>query len=59
MTRATLSWTIGPWPSGVSTTDPLAFVGAMTVLAAVALLVSWVPARRAAAVDPMNVLRGS
>jgi len=44
---------------GVSTSDPIAFVGVLGVLAGVALLASWVPARRAASVDPMNVLRGS
>jgi putative ABC transport system permease protein len=44
---------------GVSTTDPLAFVGVIVLLASVALAASWLPARRAARVDPMNVLRGS
>jgi predicted permease len=44
---------------GVSTTDPLAFGGVVALLAAVALLASWLPARRAARVDPMDVLRGS
>jgi predicted permease len=44
---------------GVSTTDPLAFSGVLVLLAVVALAASWVPARRAAAVDPMDVLRGS
>lgn len=44
---------------GVSTTDPLAFGGVMVLLAGVALLASWLPAIRAARVDPMNVLRGS
>jgi predicted permease len=44
---------------GVSTADPLAFGGVVALLAAVALLASWLPARRAARVDPMNVLRGT
>ena len=44
---------------GVSTTDPLAFLGVIALLVSVALLASWLPARRAARVDPMHVLRGS
>jgi predicted permease len=44
---------------GVSTTDPLAFGGVIALLAIVALLASWLPARRATRVDPMDVLRGA
>jgi predicted permease len=44
---------------GVSTTDPIAFVGVVVLLAAVALIASWMPAQRATKVDPMNVLRGA
>ena len=44
---------------GVSTTDPLTFVGVIVLLTAVALIASWLPARRASLVDPMNVLRES
>jgi predicted permease len=44
---------------GVSTTDPLAFGGVIALLAVVALLASWLPARRATRVDPMDVLRGA
>jgi len=43
---------------GVSTTDPLSFVGVIFVLVAVALLASWFPARRATSVNPVDVLRG-
>jgi ABC-type antimicrobial peptide transport system permease subunit len=42
---------------GVPSTDLAAFGGAATLLAAVALIASWLPARRAAAVDPMIALR--
>lgn len=39
-------------------TDPLAYVAALAVLASVALLASYVPARRAMALDPVIALRG-
>lgn len=38
--------------------DPVSFGLALTVLASVAALANWVPAWRAARVDPMRVLRG-
>jgi putative ABC transport system permease protein len=43
----------------VSPKDPLTFGLVAVVLAAVALLGSWLPARRAAAVDPVVALRDS
>ena len=44
---------------GVSATDPVSFVAVMALLTLVALLASFIPARRAARVDPMTVLRGT
>jgi predicted permease len=42
---------------GVSATDPLTYGLVAIVLVAVSLLASWVPARRASAVDPSTALR--
>ena len=43
--------------SGVSPADPFIFLGVVALLASVALLSAVVPARRAARVDPMELLR--
>jgi ABC-type antimicrobial peptide transport system permease subunit len=42
----------------VSTTDPLAFAAVILCMLVVALLASFIPARRAAGIAPMSILRG-
>ena len=42
---------------GISPLDPLTYAAVPSVLAAAAMLASYLPARRAAAVDPIEALR--
>jgi len=42
---------------GVGASDPTTFVGVVALLAVVSLIASYLPARRAARVDPMVALR--
>ena len=42
---------------GVSSSDPLTLASIILLLAAAALLACWLPARRAARLDPMEALR--
>jgi len=42
---------------GVSARDPLTYICAITLMATVAFVACWVPARRAIHLDPLNALR--
>ncbi|HWW23186.1 MAG TPA: FtsX-like permease family protein [Edaphobacter sp.] len=42
---------------GLKPTDPISIIGAATLLLAVALIASWIPALRASRVEPMEALR--
>jgi len=48
---------IGTFLYGIEPHDPLTMIGAAVLMIAVAALAAWIPARRAAKVDPMVALR--
>ncbi len=52
-----LSRVMSGYVYGITATDPLTFIATSLLLTAVALLASYIPALRAAKVDPMLVLR--
>jgi predicted permease len=43
----------------VSTTDPLTYVAVAAIVLAVSIAASWIPARRAARVDPLTAMRNT
>jgi ABC-type lipoprotein release transport system permease subunit len=48
---------ITKWLYGVSPLDPASLAGAAVLLATAVFLASWIPARRAARIEPMGALR--
>jgi ABC-type antimicrobial peptide transport system permease subunit len=42
---------------GLKTNDPLTYVGALIVVSSVVIVSTWLPARRAAAINPVDALR--
>jgi ABC-type antimicrobial peptide transport system permease subunit len=51
------TWTLSSFLYGVSSRDPLTYLGISLLLVGVAVVAGFVPARRAAHVDPMMALR--
>ena len=52
-----LSWLLRGLVFDVSTTDPLTFLAMALLLGGVGFLASWLPARRASGIDPVNAMR--
>ena len=51
------SWLLRALLFGVSPTDPATLAATAGVFLAIAFLASWIPARRAAAIDPAEAFR--
>jgi ABC-type antimicrobial peptide transport system permease subunit len=49
---------LGRFLYGLSPFDPIAYAGVSAILVAAALVATWIPARRAARIDPAITLRG-
>jgi predicted permease len=54
---AGVSWLLAGFLYGIRATDAVTFIAVPLVLAAVGFMASWVPARRAATIDPIAALR--
>ena len=54
---AAIAHLVGNFLVGVSAFDPIAYFGAVSILAVVALVACYIPARRAMGLEPMAVLR--
>jgi ABC-type antimicrobial peptide transport system permease subunit len=57
LAAAGITWVMTDLLFGISATDPSTYAGLAAFLAVVALVASYVPARRAARVDPVIALR--
>jgi predicted permease len=58
-TARALSRVLGSLLFGITSADPVTFIGMGTLLIAVAVVAGYVPARRASRIDPMIALRAS
>ena len=55
---AALAWVMSSLLFGISPFDPITYVAVPLVLISATALASYLPARRAAAVDPVHALKG-
>ncbi|MFN8570986.1 MAG: ABC transporter permease [Gemmatimonadaceae bacterium] len=57
MAALALTRVLGSLLYDITPSDPITYVGIVALLGAVAMLASWIPARRASRVDPVEALR--